>query len=298
MQNHAIEIEKHPLKGILICLLSYFFISFTSMCGKMLSSTISVQMILFAQNIICLLLIVPELLKNKINLLKLQHPGTYFVRIVSGLGCYAALFYILRFVPVSEALIYQYSASLWIPFIMFFWWKVRMPKKMWLGILVGFIGIVLILKPSMSSMGMISMVGILCAILQGISVVAIRKLSISEPTLRILFYYFLVGTITTCPFVVMYGSPISVRDLLGLLGIGFSTYVAQKLFTTACRYANATTLAPICYTSILFTGIFGWIFWDEIPESVTLLGMFLVVFGCILSILMSKTSAKLQEAAE
>jgi len=288
MQNHDITIEKHPLKGILICLLAYFFISLTGIFSKFLTQTTSISIILFFQNIICFLLITAGLIKNKISILKPQHISTYLVRIISGLACYASLFYIIKFIPISEALIYQYSASLWIPFIMLFWWNVRMPRQLWWGILIGFVGILLILKPGSAHLGFVSLIGLICAISQALSVVSVRKLSINEPMLRILFYYFLVGTIISTPFLIINWTPLTLNNLLLLSAVGLSTYLAQRFFTAAFHYANATTLAPICYSSILFSGLFGWFFWHEMPAGITLLGMILVIAGCLLSVVMSR----------
>lgn len=282
MQSIAIAMEINPLKGIIICLIGYFFVALIGICEKSISSDTSLSVILFFQNIICFLLVVIELMPNKLKSLKTNQIGTYIIRITSGIGCYAILFYIIRYIPISEAFLYQYSASLWIPFIMLFWLNVNMEKNLWSGIIIGFIGIVIILKPNKETLGLISIAGIFCGILQAISMVAIRKLSITEPSGRILFYYFLVGTICSL-LLIMTNWQLEQKDLFWLLGVGISTYLAQKFLTVSLKYANTTTLAPICYSSILFSGFFAWIFWYEIPDRWTLLGMFLVIAGCLSS---------------
>ena len=170
--HKSASIENNSLRGIFISLLGFFFVLLIGICQKGLSITISLPIIMFFQNSICLLLVIANLTKSDIKLLEIKHIGTYVIRIASGLGCFATLFYIIRFIPVSEALLYQYSASLWIPFIMLIWLNVRMVRKLWYGIIIGFIGILFILKPSASLLSVISLLGILCGILQGISMVA------------------------------------------------------------------------------------------------------------------------------
>lgn len=280
--------ENKPLKGIFLCLVSYFFISLIGICQKSISSEISIPVILFFQNIICLTLLMPNLIKGQVGWIQKNQFGTYFIRIASGLGCYAALFIIIRFIPISEALIYQYSASLWIPFIMFLWLKEKMDKKLWWGIVIGFMGILLILQPDSSIVSFISILGIVCGLLQGLSMVAVRKLAVTEPTVRILFYYFLISTLIVFPMAIMNWAAIAWYDLIFLIGVGLSTYLAQKFFAISLKFATPAVLAPVCYTCILYSGVIGWLFWNEIPEGITLAGMILIVFGCLLTIFMSR----------
>lgn len=280
--------EHQPLKGIFFCLVSYFFVSMIGICQKSISSDISIPVIMFFQNFICLMLMMPNLFKGRIGWIPKKQFGTYFIRIASGLACYAALFIIIRFIPISEALIYQYSASLWIPLIMFLWLRERMEKKLWWGIIIGFIGILFILKPNSSLLSYISILGIMCGLLQGLSVVAVRKLAITEPTARILFYYFLVGTLIVLPWAIMHGRVLGTHDFIFLIGVGLSTYLAQKFFAISLKFTTPAVLAPVCYTCILYSGILGWLFWDEIPEGITLGGMILILFGCLLTIFMSR----------
>ena len=285
--------EKNPMKGIGLCLIAYSFISLIGLSEKAISPAVPLSVILFFQNAICLLLILPGAFKQGLKVTQTQHINTYIIRILSGLGCYATLFYIIRLIPISEALLYQYSASLWIPFIMLAWLNVRMPKNLWYGILLGFAGLLFILKPDASLVGMVSFLGILCGILQAVSVIAIRILTLSEPTGRLLFYNFLVCTLIMLPLALMHGTVPSLHDSFFLVGVGLSSYLAQQFATIAFKYANATTLAPICYTSIVFTGILGWVFWQEVPETLTFLGMALVIVGCVLSLYMSNKNATL-----
>lgn len=290
MQTKDFSFQKHPLKGILLCLLGYFFMSLIGVFEKPIANSVNLTVILFFQSIICFLLILPASLKNYRQLLTIQMPGVYVVRIISGFICYALVFYLIRFMPMSEAYLYQYSGSLWVPLIMALWLNVRVPKYSWLGIIIGFIGIILMLKPGADMFGMIAILGVICGILQGVSVVAIGRLSVSEPLTKILFYYFLVCVIVTGVLLINHWQPLTWKDLILLSGIGVSTYIAQQFITASLHYAHASTLAPISYVSIFFAGIFGWLFWHEMSTTTTLIGMALVFFGCLLTILLNRSS--------
>lgn len=288
MSNQSLFTEKNPIKGIFICLIGYFFVSLIGLSEKAISHSIHVGTILFFQNIICLALVLFQLMQSKDRNLKIAQPTTYFIRVASGIGCYAVLFWIIRYIPISEALIYQYSASLWIPLIMLLWLNIKMSTKMWYSILVGFVGILLILRPSNAVFSFVTLIGIACGILQAVSVVAIRKLSTTESNFKVLFYTFLVGTVISFPLFIADFSKISLDNIILLVGVGVCTYLAQKYIVLSLNYANPSTLGPICYSSILFSGITAWVFWHEVPTKENLLGMTLILIGCLLTVFISK----------
>lgn len=281
-------LETKPMKGIIICLISYFFFSLVGLFEKSITESINIGVILFFQNFVCFLFILIPFTTRRSFSLKVNQINAYAVRIASGIGCYAVLFYIIRFIPISEALLYQYTGVLWIPFIMLVWLNARIHKNLWYGIILGFIGISFILRPGNVHLNSVALLGIFCGILQGLSVVSVRKLSATEPTLRILFYYFLIGTLVTMPFALEHMTAIGLKDAALLFAIGACTYFAQRLFTISAKYADPAMLGPISYTSILYAGIIGWLIWGEMPRNSSLIGMALVVTGCLATIWISK----------
>lgn len=274
-------IETNPALGITLCLLAYLFVTLFGLCEKFVSHKVSVPTILFCQNMLCLILLIPQLMRSGVQSLLTNNWDLYIIRIGAGLCCYAALFFLLRKLPIAEAFLYQYSASLWIPVVMLIWMGIPVRKEVWYGIIIGFIGICLILKPSNQMMGIISFAGLVCSVSQAVSVVAIRRLSSTEPIARVLFYYFLTCSIISGIVAFRHGIYIEAHDIKWLAGVGLCAFMAQQLLATSLKYANASTLAPICYTTLLYSSGFDWLIWHQIPDKNTLVGMLFVVTGCI-----------------
>lgn len=289
------DLETQPIKGILICILAYLFVSFIGVFKKLLVAPVPLIIILFFQSVTCFTLILPEAIKKGIKPIPKAHAITYTIRILTGLGCYLTLFYLIKYIPISQAFLYQYSASLWIPFIALMWLKKAMPKDLWVGIVIGFIGMIFILQPGHGFISLVSIMGIICGILQAISVIAIRKLSATESTQNILFYYFLVGSLLTGLLSINHWVPLSLYDITKLILIGVCTYCAQKLVAISLSYATAATLASICYISLLFSGLLGWLIWHEIPDQTSLIGMTLVITGCICTLWFTQRRLAQQE---
>jgi len=288
MSKQSLAPESNPLLGIFLCLIAYLFVTLFGLCEKLISHKVSVPAILFCQNMICLVLVIPQLMRSGVATLLTPNWQLYIIRIGSGLSCYAGLFYLLRHLPIAEAFLYQYSASLWIPFVMLVWLNVPIKRDIWYGIVIGFVGICFILKPSNEVLGIISIAGLLCSIAQAISVVAIRQLTSVEPIARILFYYFLTTALISGVVAFRHGINIPSYDIKWLAGVGVFAFLAQQFLAASLKYASAATLAPICYTTLLYSSIFDWVIWHQVPDVNTVCGMMLVVTGCLITLGLSK----------
>jgi S-adenosylmethionine uptake transporter len=78
------------------------------------------------------------------------------------------------------------------------------------------------------------------------------------------------------PFVITTWQPLDLRLVVSFTGIGLSAVAAQCLVVWAFMHAVATRVAPIEFTSILWAGIFGFLFFGEKPGLSTLLGALLI----------------------
>ncbi len=281
--------------GIILSIIAYFFVALIGVSQKFVSAGTPIVLTLFFQNIIFLLLILPSIKRNKFKIQQPQQYYVYAIRTLSGVACYACFFYIIKYIPVSEGLLLQHAASIWIPMISYLWLKVTMPKKLWWSIIIGFVGLIFILKPQGDITHLLLIIGISCGILQGISVVSIRRLTATEPTSRILFYYFLFGTIVTLPFAIKPLLSITSSDFFFLTLVGLNTFIAQYIIAISLRYAKARTLGPTCYFSILFSAILSYLFWHETLDHLVLMGMSLVILSGLLQIYLTHFSRKPHE---
>ncbi len=280
--------QSAPL-GILLSLLAYFCVACMGTAEKMLGPAMPVIVTVFIQNTICLLAVSLLLLhqsRRKFNTqfiesLKTEHPYLHFIRSVSGVGCFYLLFFIIGKMPLSQAYLFQYSASLWIPFMLWIWMKQKIRFALLPGIVLGFIGLWLMMCGDKTLALFALSMGVACGFLQAFSVVAIQRLSKTEPILRILFYYFLLGAVVATPFAIPHLYAFSFRQWLGLFSVGIFTIASQYLLTKALSLAGADLLAPMSYTSIIFALLIAWFGWHEIPTMAALFGMALVILGCV-----------------
>lgn len=286
------ERKENLLLGAALYTLGNFFLATMGAFTKLATKDVPVPTILFFQNLICLVLFLPWFAKKGFSRLKTKRIGLHLTRDVTGLFAFFALFFSIKMIPLTNAMLLNNTAPLWIPFVIYTWLRIRIKKYLWWGMVIGFLGIIFILKPGGDAFQVGSFLGLASGVLLGIALVALRRLAVTEPADRILFIYCLFSTFITAPFAISDWTSFSPINWLFMLGTGISLMFAQLLISHSFSHGKASILAPIAYTAVLFSGILEWLIWDRIPGLLSIMGMILVIIGGILSIYFEKQNAK------
>jgi drug/metabolite transporter (DMT)-like permease len=206
------------------------------------------------------------------------------VRAVAGLLSQALMFVAVKRMPLMDAVLLSNSAPLFIPLITWAWLKEKISGVVWASLLVGFVGVVLILKPNAALVSNpAALIATSAAVFSAFALVTVNRLSTTESTERILFYYFLISSVAAAPFAVTEWRPLTEREWMYLIGIGAFMAAAQLLIVLAYRQASAGRIAPFNYSVVVFSGLIGWLVWKNVPDMLSLLGVILVTLGGMLS---------------
>lgn len=155
--------------------------------------------------------------------------------------------------------------------------KEKIDSKQILSIIVTFLGALLVIKPEFSLEMLPSLAGILSAASAGIAYTLLRYLKDKESPDTIIFYFSLISVVFTAPFALAkYVQPTFIQ--LGLLlATGVFASVGQFGITYAYKYAKATEVSIYNYSAIVFGIILGFIFFGEIPDTLSLLGGAIII---------------------
>ncbi len=250
---------------------------------RVLARELDNTQIVFFRNLFGLLVLLPWLLQQGIGRLRTQHIPLHLVRSLAGLTAMYCFFYAIAHLPLSEAVLLNFSAPLFIPFIAAFWLAEAVAPRVAWAIGFGFLGIVLILKPGVGLFTPAALIGLASGILAALAMVALRKLTRTEPSSRVVFFY---GVICTCvsaiPLLWDWQLP-SPAMLLLLCLTGILATAGQLLLTRGYSYAPAAQIGPFTYTSVLFAAGYGWWLWGEVPGWLSLAGTLLIVVASILA---------------
>jgi drug/metabolite transporter (DMT)-like permease len=272
-----------PLGAALI-VLAFLFVALMSAFGK--AAAVSTSAIVFFQNFISLLIFLPWILHHGIRELKTKHLALHGVRGLGGVLSQALMFIAILKMPLMNTVLLSNSAPLFIPLIAWIWMREKIAASTAISLAVGFVGVLLILKPGMSLLrNPAALLATAAAACSAIALVTVNRLSSTDPTDRILFYYFLIASVLTAPFLPFGWHWPSDGQWLFLLGIGLCQAASQLFIIFAYRYAKPGRIAPFNYSVVVFSGLIGWIVWHDRPDALALAGVLLVTAGGIFTTL-------------
>ena len=283
----------NTLKGIAYGLATTLVGSSAAAAGKWVAVDVPVPTIVFMQYAICLLVMIPWFAKQPISSLHTKRFNTHLVRGFGGWLCFYSYYAALKQIPLVDATLLRNTAPLFVPIIALFWLAEKVTLLRWTPIILGFIGIIFILRPEGSGIGWGHLIGLASGFTLAISMVGTRTLSKTDSGKTIMFYYFAISFILSTPLAIYHWQPIPLRAWPYLIFIGFSIFITMWLYTKAFSYAKASVVSPINYFSVVISGFLGWLIWSDIPTHTALIGAIFVIAAAILSFVISnKEDAK------
>jgi len=230
------------------------------------------EMVVFFRSSFGLLALWPWLARRGAPRLRTARLGAHVVRSLVGLASMACFFYAIAHMPLGEAVLLNYSAPLFIPFVSWFWLGERVSARLFAMIGLGFIGIALILKPGIGLFTPAAVIGLVSGVFAAVAMVGARDLTGTEPSSRIVFYFTLTCTLASAALVGPRWRTPPGHLWPALISIGVCATAAQLFMTQAYALAPATRCGPFMYATIVFAALLGWIFWGEVPDALSALG--------------------------
>jgi drug/metabolite transporter (DMT)-like permease len=274
----------NPVRGAL--LVSGAALMFASMGGliRVVSAQMPNEQVVFFRNLFGLLVLVPILWQRGGRIeLKTAHPGLHLVRSLFGLAAMYCFFYALSVLPLADAVLLNFTAPLFIPFVAMLWLGEGVSGRLWAAIVIGFSGVLLILKPGSGLYGGAALIGLASGAFAAVAMVSLRKLSATEPPLRVVVYYGVICTLVSCVPMLLSWQAVEPRLLLMLAAAGGFATMGQYLLSRGYGCAPAAQIAPFTYTSVVFAAVYGWLFWQELPGWTSAAGTLLVVVAGVLA---------------
>ncbi|MGB1139395.1 MAG: DMT family transporter [Halioglobus sp.] len=271
-------------RAIVLSFLMIFLASTAVAATKFASERASTAAIVTIQYLVCTLLCLPRILRPGLASLRTNRASLHLVRGIVGILNFYLFYAALEHIPMVDAMLLRQSAPLTVPLIVWLWMRERINGLTWLPLVIGFVGIIVILRPSPGGISLWHAAGYLSAVLLAVSMVATNRLGTTEPPARILFYYCVFSLVCVAPFSAGGFDGLTSLDWLAMLYVGVAIYGTLDLYTRAYGMAPTTVIAPINYFAVVLGGFWGWLFWDQVPDAVSILGSAMVIGGGLLTI--------------
>ena len=282
------QASDNTLKGIAYGFATTIVGSSAAAAGKWVAVVVPVPTIVFIQYAICLLVILPWFIKRPLHGLRTKRLKAHLIRGIGGWLCFYSYYAALDQVPLVDATLLRNTAPLFVPIIALFWLSEKITLLRWTPILLGFIGVLFILRPGSNGIGIGHLIGLISGLTLAISMVGTRTLSKTDSGKSIMFYYFAISFLLSLPLAIYHWQPIPLWAWPYLIFIGVSIFITMWLYTKAFSYAKASVVSPINYFSVVISGFLGWIIWADIPTNTAIIGALFVISAAALSFYLSR----------
>lgn len=200
--------------------------------------------------------------------------------------CY---FFALAHMRLADAMLLNYTLPLFIPVVEAIWLAEPMPPRLAAPLILGFLGVVVVLRPGSGLVTVAAFSGLLAGLLSAVAQTGVRRLTRTEPTVRIVIYFALMGSTLSAfalPFVWVTPAP---AIWMVLVFMGLSATTGQLLMTKAYSYAPASQVGGFVYTGVIFGALMDWLRLGRVPPSTFFLGAALIMASGVLMFRLAKS---------
>jgi drug/metabolite transporter (DMT)-like permease len=235
-----------------------------------------------------------------------RRPFGHFGRGLIGVAGMFLNFAALARLPLADVTAISFASPLITVAMAAVFLKERVRIYRWSAVAVGLFGVLVMLAPKLSFGEMAGMtaaatIGALCAaggaVTNAASVIQTRRLTDTETTSSIVFYFSAVcalAGLASLPFGWVLASPL---QLTGLVMIGVIGGVSHLVLTESYRHAPASMVAPFDYASMLWAFLLGYMLFGELPDAFIVIGAAIVI-GAGLFVIWRERQLGLERARE
>ena len=265
-------------RGILLMMASSFFLISNDATLKWVSTDLPVGQMIFIRGCVTLAIVIFFVWRaGGIMALRVVYPRAQAAR--AGLVVLGTFLFInaLRLMPLADAASLGSVGPIMIAALAPFMLGEQVGWRRWSAVVVGFLGVVIMLRPTGQGLYWAALLPVAAASTGAVRDIITRRIIRAESSIATLFYTTVAvtaGGLATAPF--GWQAP-RAGDLALLLMTGVMLSGAHYLQIEAYRHAEAATIAPFRYTSLVWATLLGFLLWGDVPESWTVAGAALVV---------------------
>lgn len=283
---NSMNIERaNILKGSLFATFAFFCMALFGITTKLAlvnSSYFWVSFISYAAGALALL---PYIFSKGFTYLKSEHYNLLFLRAI--IGTLASFCYTisLNYIPIVNGTLLFNTAPIFIPLLSMLFLNTKISKSIWMAVVVGFIGIIVIIKPTEA---IFKDPGNLIALFSGLSLavayLTMKILTSTDPGIKIIFYYLAIGALLQIPLIFFTPFSMSLESFFYAVTAGLLLMTAQLGLVRGYKYASASEIGIYQYLSVVFVALLNWMVWNSVPTLIESVGILIVSLAGIIII--------------
>lgn len=276
---------KKKYKAILYIICSALFFALMNTFVRLSGDLPSIQKSFF-RNFVAMIFAFIILIKNH-DSLKWKQGNLKFLILRATFGTIGILcnFYAVDHLVLSDASMLNKMSPFFAIVFSYIILKERANIVQWLGVIIAFLGSLLIIKPTFSNMDLLpSILGLCGGLGAGIAYTMVRVLGQrGENKSLIVFFFSCFSCLITLPYLIFNFQPMYAQQMIFLLLAGTCACVGQFTITNAYCYAPAKEVSVYDYSQIIFSAILGFFLFNQVPDTLSIIGYIII---CSMAILM------------
>ena len=188
-------------------------------------------------------------------------------------------FYAISVISLAKALTLAFICPLIVTALSPYFLKERVGRRRWTAVIVGFIGVLLVIRPGIVEFNWASLASLGTGLCYAIYLIVTRSLKDTDNGLLTLLFTSIVGTIVLSLYLPFVWINPSLNQLLLAVNMGFIAALAHGLIIISYNFSDASKLAPLGYFEIIPNIIIGYIWFSDLPDKYTVLGLLIIILS-------------------
>ena len=245
---------------------------------KLAVESLSLWQVIFLRSILGAMMLAPIMIRSGVSFAPNGKLGLYSLRVGFAVGGITCWLYSIAHLPLGIASALTFSKSLFLLWLATFLLHERLTMLKVVCTVIGFAGVIMVLDPTTSGTSLFAgLVGIAGALFGAALTIVVKRLSATEPTIRLMFYPLATVACVFAIPAVMSWQTLDAYTLSVVIGMTLFGSVSQWCFLNAYRLGEVSALAPVEYSRLVAAIIAGFIIFGEVPTWIALLGMGLII---------------------
>ena len=252
--------------------ISVLFFVLMSVCIKATGDNLPLFEVVFFRSFFALIPLFLVIFYFNLKITSINNYKLHFFRGLVGVAAMSLFFISLRYVPLIEMQTISYSSVFFISILSIFFLGEKIGYRRVIAIIVGFIGVVIILKPDVNLFSNYSVLPLLASIFLSMAVIILKKILLTNNNILSVWTFTLFATLFSLFFFNDDWIWPNNFDLVLLIASGILGFVAQLCLSKSFQLADASVLAPLDFTSVIWAFLIGYIIFGEFLSREVLLG--------------------------
>jgi len=284
-QSHNISPSPQVWHAIVRMVAAMAAFAMMNICIRYVSHEMPTPQIVFLRNVFAVVWLVPWVMFYGVRALHTQRISRHIWRAGVGIVSMELWFYALALMPITDATALSFTSPLWATLLAVIFLGERIGIHRILALCVGFVGALVIIRPSSEmTFGIPVLVVLSSAVLMAVSSILVKSLTGSDPAWRIVFFMSLFMAIFSAPLGIWFWKPLTGAHVVMIIAVAGFGVVAHLLMVSAFSRASLVILIPFDFMRLIFTAILAHVFFQETLGIWTAVGsVVIIVSTCYIS---------------